>query len=503
MSDALGKSEATAVASPRSTVALVCLIALLAVAIWSVHLGRDSYWEDELFSVYYPRAGLGYMWTKGISWEITPPLYYTLVWVWEGLFGVDEAAIRLLSVLLLAATVPIVFLLGSELFDRRHGLLGALLFALSPMAFHFAHEARSYALYSLSASIVLLAFARSLRRGATVGNLSLYVLAGAICLYTHATSILMIASCNLVALYGFLADRRGARWRDARNWILASAVLAVIGIPEAIATLSEVGTHSQGATGVYISRYQIADVFSELVAGEAAPLRFPGLELATLVFGAIAMALWLRPIPRPAWLVLVAVPSVFIAACILLSVTIKSPVLIARVFTWGTVPLSLMMAVAIFTPRMRVASIGAIGLAIFLGLGIGLAEPADPIEPWRTMLPQIEPELARADAVILLPYTSVGAFDRYAPQVRNLRVLADSGPKTLESTYMPQLLGAPIISTEDALDLIAHGKHVWVVGQYDYAPELRQLLEKAPQPLRRVERRCRNQHVCFLALQLS
>jgi hypothetical protein len=225
--------------------------------------------------------------------------------------------------------------------------------------------------------------------------------------------------------------------------------------------------------------------------------------LAALVFGVVALSLWLRPVTRAAWLVLVTVPSVFVVSGVVLSITLKQPALVPRTFSWASVPLSLMMAVAIFTPRLRLTSIAAISLVVFLGLGITLARPADAIEPWRTMLPQIEPDLARADAVILLPYASVGAFDRYAPLIRNLNVLETLGPKTIESTFIPRLLGAAIISQQGVLNLIAQGKVVWVVGQYDNAPELRRLLENAPQPRRRVERRCPNQHICFLALQLS
>ena len=58
-------------------------------------------------------------------------LYYVLLHGWLGL-GEGEAAVRLLSVLCAAATIPVVYLLALQLFDGATAALAALLTALNP-----------------------------------------------------------------------------------------------------------------------------------------------------------------------------------------------------------------------------------------------------------------------------------------------------------------------------------------------------------------------------------
>ena len=57
--------------------------------------------------------------------ESAPPLYYALAWLWTQLTGTGEFGLRSLSALAGVATVPVAYLLGAELRDRRAGIVAA------------------------------------------------------------------------------------------------------------------------------------------------------------------------------------------------------------------------------------------------------------------------------------------------------------------------------------------------------------------------------------------
>ena len=97
--------------------------------------------------------------------DIHPPGYYLLLHLWTRLFGPGVGSVRLLSVLIGTATVPLLYLAGKRLPDRRGPLLylagkrllgrsGALLvavalLALSPFHIYYSQEVRMYGLVTL------------------------------------------------------------------------------------------------------------------------------------------------------------------------------------------------------------------------------------------------------------------------------------------------------------------------------------------------------------------
>src|SRR6476620_9842922 len=54
--------------------------------------------------------------------ERSPPLYYSLAWVWTRVFGTGQVGLRSLSVLAGTLTIPFAYLAARELADRRAGL---------------------------------------------------------------------------------------------------------------------------------------------------------------------------------------------------------------------------------------------------------------------------------------------------------------------------------------------------------------------------------------------
>ena len=179
-----------------ATVALFAII-LAGGAMRFVHLDRQIFWDDELWTMLriggttdtqivglydgrtltvaqvnallYRRASTFRPVIKTLAefepqW---PPLFYALEWLWSGLFGTSPAALRTLAAIFGTALAPVVYWLGYELFRARApAWYAACLVALSPADIVYAREARGYSLLVLiaAASLCLLLYALRTRR---------------------------------------------------------------------------------------------------------------------------------------------------------------------------------------------------------------------------------------------------------------------------------------------------------------------------------------------------
>ena len=115
--------------------------------------------------------------------ENSPPLFFALAWFAMKL-GDPTVTIRLPSLLLGTASVPLVYLVGVRTVGRRAGLIGALLLTLSPFAIYYSSEARPYAtlMFTTVASTLFLLMALDTgRRRWWV----LYAVTGCLALYAH------------------------------------------------------------------------------------------------------------------------------------------------------------------------------------------------------------------------------------------------------------------------------------------------------------------------------
>src|SRR5947207_1917215 len=107
------------------------LIALTALGLAVRFYGLTSYgiWFDEAYHIQLVQLStVPAMLDAVLSNPPSDPLYVLLLRAWVGLFGHGDAAVRLLSVLLSAATLPATYWLGRVMVGRAAGLLAALLF---------------------------------------------------------------------------------------------------------------------------------------------------------------------------------------------------------------------------------------------------------------------------------------------------------------------------------------------------------------------------------------
>lgn len=185
-------------------------------------LGLQSFHHDEVITVMRVIPGsFGDMLHRVKTSESNPPLYYALAWGWAKAFGTGEVGIRSLSALFGAATVPLGYLIGKQLANRRTGLILAALVAVNPMLIWYSQEARSYAVLVFFAALSFLFFLRALdtHRGR---DLALWALASALALCSHYFAFFAVA---IEAAWLLVALR--AEWR---RLLPALAAVGLVGL---------------------------------------------------------------------------------------------------------------------------------------------------------------------------------------------------------------------------------------------------------------------------------
>jgi uncharacterized membrane protein len=145
---------------------IVVGLTVLAAALRFATLGVQSYHHDEVVTASRVlRAGFGHAMHAVWSSESTPPVYYAIAWVWTQLVGTGEFGLRTVSALAGVLTIPVAYLIGTELRGRRAGLWAAALVAVNPMMLWYSQEARAYALVALFGALSALYWLRAEKSG--------------------------------------------------------------------------------------------------------------------------------------------------------------------------------------------------------------------------------------------------------------------------------------------------------------------------------------------------
>lgn len=156
--------------------------------------------------------------------------YYAFMHAWISLFGTSELALRLPSLLAVAAGVGLAGELGRRLFGPLTGLLAGVLLCLVPGLSFYAQEARGYGLAFCFATLATLLCHRAVRAPSrlafTVYALSLF-LAG----LAHLFTVLIVAAHAVIVVHRLRRDRRAIiRWLVAVGAVVvALAPLAWLG----------------------------------------------------------------------------------------------------------------------------------------------------------------------------------------------------------------------------------------------------------------------------------
>jgi hypothetical protein len=210
--------------------------------------------------------------------ENSPPLYFVLAWASSKL-GDPTVWIRLPTLLLSTATVPVVYAIGRATVGRVAGLIGAAIFALTPFAVYYGIEARPYATMTFFVALSTLALVHAVKTR-SARWWSLYVLSAAAAAYSHYTSIFVLAAQGGWAVWSC---------RDGlRQPLIADTAVVVLYLPwlphlrgKALSVIGQL--YPLGARRV------LSDLLRPFPGHPAAPLRAIPTVVGLVVVGAGAL----------------------------------------------------------------------------------------------------------------------------------------------------------------------------------------------------------------------
>ncbi len=202
---------------------------LLSVFLRFYDLGGESYWFDEVIMVRAAQENLLSIVDGG-----RPPVYVILAHFWIKLFGTSEFATRSLSALAGVASIPLMHVIGKQLFDRKIGLISAFLMATSQFQIYYSQDFRFYSFFvliTLGSFFLFIQFLKTRK----LNYLVYYMIASILLIYTHTFGIFILVAQNLYFLIKWKS------YRDLKfNWGLCQIFIVLAVIPRILPYLDMV-----------------------------------------------------------------------------------------------------------------------------------------------------------------------------------------------------------------------------------------------------------------------
>ncbi len=273
--------------------------------------------------------------SQTIDAAVTP--YYLVMHAWTAVFGTSEWALRAPAWLAMVATAGLLGELGRRVLTPAAGLLGGVLFALTPHSSRYAQEARVYAIACMLSVLATLLLYRALDRPR----------ARTFALYGGCVVLLGLSHLVALATLGGHAVVVGLHWyhtrrsRTALAWGVATAGAAV-----ALAPLALAGAGQMQA--------QIGSIYGPITLDDllAAPGRIVGsVGAAWVLVGLALLAAW-RPSQRVTELAALALLPVVVLAT---AAWLGQPLWVPRYLLVTIPPLVLLAAMAVVGPVTREA----------------------------------------------------------------------------------------------------------------------------------------------------
>lgn len=382
-------------------------------------LFRTPLWLDEAYSAYAVENGLRFTWTVVPTYDVHPPLYYTLLGLWSFVAGDSLAALRMLGFVCGLATIGVAALAGRELAraleldERLLAGSAAALVALSPLMIDMSREVRPYPVMILAYAAAIVGMLRVGRAAASEGNVArgpflLYLAGLALTLWLHNVGPLFGASLTL-ALVALVAGKVRAR-REVLLLAGGHVLVAVVYLPGFLILLDQSTTWKASTWLVF--RWE--GLHWKLAA------LWGAVGIVAIVAVLLLLVLGLRRMVAAdgarfaAALAIAAVLPAVLAVAVSVTVT---PVFLIRTLTPVSIPALLLVAagVAGARARLRWATIAVLLLLLSQMVIVDLnARRAGPKEDWYSTIRWLGERMRPGDVIYAYPNEGVLPLARAA-----------------------------------------------------------------------------------------
>jgi len=172
----------------------IVLIIGIIIRFWG--LGDKSLWIDEIYSLMFSsqKTFLGsflYMFS-----DLSPPIYYLILYLWMKLFGNSEFIMRFPSFLAGIASIIVIYFSTKKNFNKQIALGVTILTALSPIMLYYSQEARPYSLFALFSIITVSTWIEIINKinhgDLESKNLFKYTIFSLLTIFTHYWGLILV-----------------------------------------------------------------------------------------------------------------------------------------------------------------------------------------------------------------------------------------------------------------------------------------------------------------------
>lgn len=468
----------------RATLWLLAGILLLGTSLRLYQLTERSVWFDEAFSwrlIQFPWSEI----VTRTAADVHPPLYYLVLKTWSLVFGDSVLALRSFSMSMAALAIVLTYVFtntawpaprsGSEVGNRRAGLLAASFLALSAWQIPYAWEIRMYLLgvvLTLLSTWLLLKAMRGTSPWTWVG----YTLSAAAFLYVHNFAFFTLLA-HATWMVGVIISRTKGRFgeiiSEKTTWASLGSLIAIgiLYLPW-LPTLLEQTQRVQGNFWIpELNRWSILETMYHFLLPTGHNLAHSGVTLvltllpAGLIVLLFAILLMSRNRRDASWLITLAfgVPVIGSAVISLVSQSVFQERYLIFAQCWIFIALA---AVIAQLPRRFVITTS---LAIYLFLGLAI------VSYWRELNIPSHPGLKAAMQYVSVTQKSGEPVFFTSPYIflpaglyQKSEIGAPEAAKVVSDTpELPIYAGKPIIlpqevvSTHDMKNSSASS--IWVI----------------------------------------
>ncbi|MHB1355713.1 MAG: glycosyltransferase family 39 protein [Anaerolineae bacterium] len=225
----------------RMTEWAVCALVLLCFTLGVWRNDAKSMWWDESLSLQRAQSGFDNIVSgqldssAGMTTDQHPPFYFLLLRSMILLAGDSNTVLRLLSTLFSSLLVPLLYLMGCHLRNRRTGFLAACLGTLSPFLLWYAQEMRMYTLVTFLGLLSTLLLWQAIAKNK--GHLGVaFILVVCLGLLTQYLFVLLLPAQCLFAL--LIWPHHKATVSILRSWKLWIGRIALVILTVLLAILT-------------------------------------------------------------------------------------------------------------------------------------------------------------------------------------------------------------------------------------------------------------------------
>ncbi len=245
------------------------------------NLGYNSLWLDEASTLTFAAQSIPAIWQAITAGEFNPPLFYWAEHIML-FFGNSEVVLRFLPAVLGSLTIPLVYLVGKEFFDRNTGIIAAAAFAFSPFLVFYSQEARAYSMTLFFVTFSMVFYLRALKNN-ELKNWALFGLLSALAFWSHFYARVIIGALILYALYA-LFPRILSSTREAGPLVAAVGIFGILCLPLILVTIQLFAKRTASAPTYGIQGPGlIISTFAQIAGSELVMYLFLMLFLAGIV----------------------------------------------------------------------------------------------------------------------------------------------------------------------------------------------------------------------------